>query len=86
MSSSVGLTAELNAVVRPLTMVMYLLRIRSLLVDVSPQRMLPNLFDVDVPKLKSHENMALDPKLADTVAGGNFVNFGSERERCLFNF
>ena len=40
----------------------------------------------DVPKLKSHENMALDPKLADTVAGGNFVNFGSERERCLFNF
>lgn len=46
--------------------------------------MLPNLSDV--PKLKSHENMALDPKLADTVAGDNFVNFSSERERCLFNF
>ena len=69
MSSSVGLTAELKASPRSIAMVMYFFIIRSRLVTVSPQTMLPNL--TDVPKLKSHENMALNPKLADTVAGGN---------------
>lgn len=77
-----------TAVIPLFGMVMYLFSIWS--ASVFPQTIFSKfLQSCVVPKLNSHENMALELKLAKTVPGGSFVNFvpgASKRENCLINF